>query len=101
MTRSDNPTKPSVYTARVDGRDVAAVSAASRREATELKREAWFLEELACKKDKDGRPLWDGAAHISFQLAEPIHLVRYNEALKEAVARAKPQSGDLFIAWFP
>lgn len=55
--------QPSVYVLEVDGVPTLAFMAASNREAKELLKERWLMDDLRTTKSA-GQSLWDGKASL-------------------------------------
>jgi hypothetical protein len=54
---------PTVFVLEIDQRPILAFEATSAREAQELSKEQWLLDDLK-RLRSDGEPLWDGKARI-------------------------------------
>jgi hypothetical protein len=68
MPMSNPPAKryvptPTVFVLEIDQRPILAFEATSAREAQELSKEQWLLDDLK-RLRSDGEPLWDGKARI-------------------------------------
>lgn len=87
------PRRPVVYTILVDDRPVVAFLGSSQREAQELLREDWFLDELRAKRS-GGKSIWDGAAGLSARSALPDEHQQF-----EARAPVDDGSGDVALIY--
>jgi hypothetical protein len=77
-----------VFVLVIDHAPIVAFRAKSIREAIELGREAWLLEDLK-HLTSDRVPLWDGKAPIRARTALPEEAARYDASINEsAVERA-------------
>jgi hypothetical protein len=85
--------RPVVYTILSGDRPVVAFLGSSQKEAQELLREDWFLEELG-RKRSGGEPLWDGRAKLTARSA-----VLDEQQKFEAEARADDGSGDVALVY--
>ena len=82
-----------VFAIEVGGTPVVAFEASGQRQARELCREAWFLDELVLLKS-NGRPVYTNGSSLKVRSANAIEVQTYREAAKTA----KP-SDDLFLAY--
>jgi hypothetical protein len=71
-----------IYTILADDKPIVALSA-NGREAAELCKEAWFLEELASLKS-DGAPLYESGTKLRARPAIEAELIRYQHVSDKA-----------------
>ncbi len=83
-----------IATVEVDGRPTVAFEARNSREASQLLKEHWFLEDLQELKT-DGSPLWDGKARLRSRAASEEEIKKY-EAM---AAEADDTTGDIILAF--
>ena len=83
-----------VFSIEVGGTPVVAFEASGQRQARELCREAWFLDELVLLKS-NGRPVYTRGSSLKVRSANAIEVQTYRE---EAAKTAKP-SDNLFLAY--
>jgi hypothetical protein len=86
--------QPSIFTVDVDGQSILSFEAANFREAAEMLKEGWFLDDLRTL-NSDGRPLWDGTARLQSRLASEAEAERYHAMADEA----GDEAGDLLLAF--
>ena len=87
----NGPTSTSsrVFVIEAGGRPLVAFEAVSLREATELRSEQWFLDELiSLRSNKE--PIWDGETTMIVRNAKPAEIVEY----KDAATSAPNKQGD-------
>jgi len=72
-----------VFAIEVDGAPVVAFEASGQRQAWELSKEAWFLDELVLLKS-NGRPVYTKGSSLKVRSAKPTEVETYREAEKEA-----------------
>jgi hypothetical protein len=72
-----------VFVLEIDGRPTLAFEAISAREAKELVRERWLLDDLL-KHRTNGMPLWDGKAKLRTGIAVGEQLAELRALLKGA-----------------
>jgi hypothetical protein len=95
MSRPSTYTQTSkVFTLDVDGQPTVSFEAVNPREATQLLKESWFLNDLS-DLTSDGRPLWDGASGLRIRPASDGEAERYRSFESEA----GNESGDIFLAF--
>lgn len=68
----------SVYTVEIAGIPIVSFEAKNNREAQELVKEGWFLEDLETRTS-EGAPIWDGRAPIRARLATNEEATRYRD----------------------
>lgn len=73
-----------IYTVDVDAKPTVAFEAKNLREANELIKEEWFLNDLRSRKS-DGHPLWDGTAPLRIRIADEAASKHYQEAAGEGI----------------
>jgi hypothetical protein len=93
-----SPKKPSkiyagVYTVEIGGTPIVSFEAKSNREAQELAKEGWFLEDLE-NLTVAGQPLWDGKTAVRARLATDDEAERYRDIAAEA-----EDTGDIVLAF--
>jgi hypothetical protein len=82
-----------VYTVEIGGTPIVSFEARNNREAQELAKEGWFLEDLKNLAAK-GQPLWDGKAPVRARLASDDEAKRYRDIAAEA-----EETGDIVLAF--
>jgi hypothetical protein len=82
-----------VFAIEVSGTAVVAFEASSQRQAWELSKEAWFLDELVLLKS-NGRPVFTKGSRLKVRSAKPTEVQTYREAEKEAIS-----SDDLLLVY--
>jgi len=71
------PQTTRVFVLEAAGKALVAYEAIARREADELRREQWFIDELAALRS-EGRPIWDGST-LGVRTANEEELAQYRE----------------------
>jgi hypothetical protein len=82
-----------VFAIEVDGKPVVAFEASGQRQASELCREAWFLDELVLLKS-NGRPVYTKGSSLKARSANAVEVQAYREAEKKAES-----SDDLLLVY--
>jgi len=82
-----------VYTILADHQPVVAFLGAGHKEAQELIREGWFVDELRSKRS-GGQLIWDGKAKLTARIALPNEQEQY-----AADAGADDASGDVTLVY--
>ena len=82
-----------VFAIEVDGAPVVAFEAKGQRQASELCRETWFLDELVLLKS-NGKPVYTKGSSLKVRSASAIEVQTYREGEKEA-----EPSDDLFLVY--
>ena len=82
-----------VFAIEVSGTPVVAFEASGQRQAGELCKEAWFLDELVLLKS-NGRPVYTKGSSLKVRSASATEVQTYREAEKEAET-----SDDLFLVY--
>jgi hypothetical protein len=81
--------QPAVFVLEVAGRPTLAFEATSAREAKELLRERWLLDDLL-KHRTNGLPLWDGKEKLRIGLASGEHVTEVKARLNCASDQELP-----------
>ena len=84
-----------VFVIEAEGQGIVAFEAASHREASEIRKEQWFRDELALLQSNNN-PIWDGKASLSVRIAEPTEALEYKRAESSALNRDRDE---LFLAY--
>jgi hypothetical protein len=77
-----------VYVIVINGQGIVAFETVSFREASELRKEAWFRDELMSLRSKR-IPVWDGKATLSARNANPEEISEF-----EIIKASAPSPGD-------
>ena len=93
-----SPKKPpksysGVYTVEIGGTPIVSFEARNNKEAQELSKEGWFLEDLE-NLTTAGQPLWDGKAAVRARLATNEEAERFRDVAAEA-----EETGDIVLAF--
>jgi hypothetical protein len=83
-----------VFTLEIDGRPIVSFEAKGTREAQEMTKEEWLLEDLMILTTEE-RPLWDGKAPVRARFASEAETARY----RDIVAEADEEGGDIVLAF--
>ncbi len=83
-----------IATVDVDGQPTVAFEARNSKEASQLLKEHWFLEDLQELKT-NGSPLWDGKAPLRSRVASEEEIEKYEAMAAEAV----DDTGDIVLAF--
>ena len=83
-----------IATVEIDGRPTVAFEARNSKEASQLLKEHWFLEDLQ-ELRTNGSPLWDGKARLRSRVASEEEIEKY-EAM---AAEAEDNNGDIVLAF--
>ena len=83
-----NSVLSSIFTVDVGGIPTVAFAAKNAREAQELGKEGWFLDDLRELRSEE-RPLWDGKAPLRIRIATQGEIDRYDEAAGEVSANSR------------
>lgn len=83
-----------ISTVEIDGRPTVAFEARNSREASQLLREHWFLEDLR-ELRTNGSPLWDGKARLRSRAASEDEIEKY----VAMAAEAEDNTGDIVLAF--
>lgn len=86
--------KAAVYTVDIGGKPIVSFEANTHREAQELIKEDWFLDDLAVLT-AENRVLWDGKAPIRARIATDSEGARYGDIATEA----EEENGDILLAF--
>ena len=73
--------QPVVFVLEIEGRPILAFEATSAREAKELLKERWLLDDLLSHRT-DGIPLWNGKERLRTGIAIGEQLAEVKAALK-------------------
>jgi hypothetical protein len=93
-----SPKRPSkiysgVYTVEIGGAPIVSFEAKNNKEAQELAKESWFLDDLE-NLAAGGQPLWDGKAAVRARLATNEEAERYRD-----IAAESEETGDIVLAF--
>jgi hypothetical protein len=94
MGRPPHIRKEAVYTLQVGGIPTLSFSARSHAEASSLRNETWFRDDLRSARSS-GKLLWDGEAPLMVRAATLDEAARYQEAANAII----DGSDDLFLAY--
>ena len=84
-----------VFVIEAEGQRIVAFEAASHREASEIRKEQWFRDELTLLQSNK-KPIWDGKASLSVRIAEPTEVLEYERAESSALNRDRDE---LFLVY--
>jgi hypothetical protein len=86
--------RASIFTVEIDGKPIVSFEAKNTKEALELTKEDWFLDDLQALKT-DGQVLWNGTALVRPRLATEPEVSRY----RAMAAEAAEENGDILLAF--
>lgn len=88
------PVMPWVFTVDIAGSPTMSFEAKNLREANELARESWFLDDLRVLKS-EGQSIWDGKALLRVRFATDPEMERY----RGIAAEAEDTAGEILLAF--
>ena len=83
-----------IATVEIDGRPTVAFEVRNSKEASQLLKEHWFLEDLQ-ELRTNGSPLWDGKTPLRSRVASEQEIEKY----KAMAAEAEENTGDMVLAF--
>ena len=87
-----------IFVVEANGRAIVAFEAVSHREASELRDEEWFREELAALRS-EGKPVWDGLKRLLVRTASTTERTEFQIA--KVSATQNNEEGILLIYLIP
>lgn len=99
MTRKLNRMLQLVHVLEIQRHPIAMIGGVTSREAGQLRREQWFLDELGSRSDEKGEPIWDGQTPFTVRVANAQEIQAYRLAVTEAAASEHHDPEELFIKW--
>jgi hypothetical protein len=88
-----------VHVLEIQRRPVGMVGGVTSREAGQLRREQWFLDELRTRRDDQGHLIWDGETPFTVRVAEEMEIESYRSALTAFETSKQHDPEELFIKW--